>query len=385
MPKKILMACASYWTSSVRVGSHHLARQFVKRGYEVAFVSDPISPLHTFLASATDLRERAGVYLSGGQRLLQGRLWNYVGGALLTPANQSILRARWLSRHWHLLSIPNVVSKVMRQGFTDVDLLYVDSVKQGFWLGAIRPERVIFRLADYNPGFSNYTPTLDGCERDLVQNADLVLYTANSLKAYVESMRPRQMLHFPNGVDYAHLNAARPRPPEYGAIARPIVVYVGSIDVWFDSQLVIAAARRLPEVSFVLIGPPRHVHPELKRIKNIILLGPRDHALLPGYLQHADVGMIPFDRRNYPHLVDRINPLKLYEYLACGLPVVAVEWRELKWLQSPAMLCQNCDEFVQAIAEKVVEPGDRRVYVNFAARHDWSRRVDDLFDHLSLS
>jgi hypothetical protein len=68
MPKKILMVCNNYWTSPFQVGSHHLARAFVKRGWEVAFISEPVSPFHGLRGLHPELRERFAYYRAGGVR-----------------------------------------------------------------------------------------------------------------------------------------------------------------------------------------------------------------------------------------------------------------------------------------------------------------------------
>jgi glycosyltransferase involved in cell wall biosynthesis len=96
---------------------------------------------------------------------------------------------------------------------------------------------------------------------------------------------------------------------------------------------------------------------------------------LPEYLRAADVGLIPFDVRNHPTLVHSIHPLKLYEYLAAGLPVVATRWRELERLQSPATLCESIEQFVTAIEGCVTREPQRELYRAYAERADWKHRV----------
>ena len=90
-PKRLLMASANYWRSPFQVGSHHLARGFVRAGWEVAFVSDPISPWHLFGGQLKDLRERYELYRGNGVTDCDGHLWAYVPGALLTPHNKPCL------------------------------------------------------------------------------------------------------------------------------------------------------------------------------------------------------------------------------------------------------------------------------------------------------
>jgi glycosyltransferase involved in cell wall biosynthesis len=152
------------------------------------------------------------------------------------------------------------------------------------------------------------------------------------------------------------------------------------MDVWFDYDLVNFAARRLSRVSFVLIGPDDLARRRLERRPNMHLLGRRPYDALPGYLHNADVGLIPFDTANHARLINSVHPLKLYEYMACGLPVVASEWEELVSVRSPALLAKNPNGFVEAIEHALAEPADRQRYVQFATAADWKTRIVTLLE-----
>jgi glycosyltransferase involved in cell wall biosynthesis len=173
-------------------------------------------------------------------------------------------------------------------------------------------------------------------------------------------------------------------PVEYGKIPRPIAVYTGAIDFWFDFGLVEYAARRMPEVSFVLIGPADLARTRMERLPNLYLLGRRSYQSLPPYVRYADVGIIPLNVTDYPALVNHVHPLKLYEYMACGLPVVAVAWDELRNINSPASLSHNPEEFVQRIHQALEQPGDPIQNRSFAGKADWMSRVAALVEELDL-
>jgi glycosyltransferase involved in cell wall biosynthesis len=157
------------------------------------------------------------------------------------------------------------------------------------------------------------------------------------------------------------------------------------MDEWFDFDLVQAAAERLPEISFVLIGPDHLARQRLRPLKNLHLLGRRPYSDLPAYLHQADVGLIPFDVVGHPHLVRSVHPLKLYEYMACGLPVVATEWAELQALRSPAVLSATREGFIQAIETAVRAPRDPDRYLRFTEGADWRVRVAALLARLDAA
>ena len=122
--KRLLMASANYWRSPFQVGSHHLARGFARAGWEVAFVSDPISPLHLFGGHVKDVRERYDLYRRHGATDCDGDVWTYVPGALLTPHNRPLLRTRWIGERWAALSWPPLLETLRKRGFGEVDLVY---------------------------------------------------------------------------------------------------------------------------------------------------------------------------------------------------------------------------------------------------------------------
>ncbi|MEA3420017.1 MAG: glycosyltransferase, partial [Campylobacterota bacterium] len=97
------------------------------------------------------------------------------------------------------------------------------------------------------------------------------------------------------------------------------------------------------------------------------------------FLSNADVGIIPFDTTDHLELVESINPLKLYEYFACGLPVVSMTWHQLEELKSPAFLCGNRDEFINAI--KQADRSDNTAAIKeFAESADWGNRIKEILE-----
>jgi glycosyltransferase involved in cell wall biosynthesis len=385
MPRpRLLMACSNYWSSPFQVGSHHLARGFVRAGWDVAFVSDPVSPLHLCRGLTPELRERFAIHRDGGRRELDRRLCTYVPAALLTPHNQPVLRSRFVHRHWHRWTWPNAASWARRRGFGRVDLLYIDSVAQGFWLDAVAHRRSVYRVADYNPHFEKYTAATRAMEETIARRSDLVVYPSRSLHAYAEGLGARRTLLLPNGVPYAHFARPMPPPPEYTHLRKPIAVYLGVMPTWFHFEWVREAARALPEFSFVLVGPDALARQELGGEANVRLLGLRPFADVPAYLQHATVGIIPFDVRRNPEGVEVLNPQKLYSYLAAGLPVVSATWEEIRRLHSPARLCASAEEFIDGLRQATARPGDAEPRRRFAARFDWEERVRLLTQALDL-
>jgi len=384
MRRKALWAANAYWDSPFQVGAHHLAGELVKRGWDVAFVSEPVSPWHWLGASGVTVKDRWGDWRRGGGRALGGHLFHYSPLTLLPPQNKPLLRSPRVLDAWDHLTFPNAGRKLREEGFGEVDLLVVDTATQHVWTRLVGARKTLFRVTDRFSAFKKATPSLLEKERDLARRADLVVFTAQDLKADVEALGPKRSMFLPNGVDLAFFKGSTSLPSEYRGIPSPRAVYVGALDDWFAVEWVLEAARRLPKVSFVIIGPPGASVAPLRGVPNIHLLGPRRRELLPGYLRHAQVGLIPFDVERHGDLLHGVNPMKLYEYMACGLPVVSSRWRELERLKSPAYLSRDKEGFARDLqkALRAKRPGSRERA--FASRHDWGGRAERLLQGLGF-
>lgn len=380
---RLLMACPNHWHSPFQVGSQQLARTFMRCGWDVAYISDPISPLHLLRWNA-ELRNRLALWWQGGITEQGGRLWAYVPAALVTPHSWPILRSRLVHRHWPSWTWPSVVKRVRERGFGTVDLLYIDSMHQACWMDAIRYRQLVFRLTDFSPHFASFTAAAQAQEKELARRADLVVYPSEELRGYVEALGAKRTLCLPNGVEFAHFAQRWPPPPEYARLSRPLAVYVGVILEWFHFDWLRRAAAALPAMSFVVIGPGTLARRELAGRANVHILGSRPYRDVPAYLQHADVGLMPFNVAAAPQTVGCLNPLKFYQYLASGLPVVSARWPALEKSRCPVVLCDTLEEFVSALQRVTERPPAREQQQAFAAQFDWKHRVQELLAALGL-
>ena len=387
---KILFCAANAWPSPSHVGSHQLATAFAHMGHSVAFISDPISPLHQLSGASTELRDRFDLWRGNGNWLQEfrngGKIWAYVPAALLTPHNKPILRSTFVTKNWHKFTFPNIYPILKKNGFTAFDLVYIDSPPQAYWWRQLVYKKAVFRLADNPAGFEKHTPAAEEALVSLGKKTDLTLYTAPSLKNLAQKYS-QNIFYFPNAVNYNFFAKPAPCPQEYKDENRSIVLYVGAIDYWFDWDFLIHAADSLPDRAFFIIGHCKKAPQDLARLKNLYFLGPRNYKELPGYMQHANVGIIPFATSKYPELVHSINPLKLYEYMGSGLPVISTGWKMLEEVNSPAMLAKTKEEFVKLIetaSAHTAAPLPLVASQTFAAKFSWEKQAKTLLEHLGL-
>ena len=160
-------------------------------------------------------------------------------------------------------------------------------------------------------------PALREAEDRLFERADLVFATADALVEKAARHGRGDAHYVPNGVDSA-------RFPETGRREGPVrrAVYVGAIYEWLDEDLLAEVATARPGVEFRIVGPVRRPLNRLRGISNVAIPGPVSAAEVPAELAAADLAMIPFR----PGLLTRAtDPLKLYEALVAGRPVLATE------------------------------------------------------------
>ncbi len=135
--------------------------------------------------------------------------------------------------------------------------------------------------------------------------------------------------------------------------------------------MIASAAFLRPDYEFVLIGQVHEVDAtQLRVLENVHLLGEKHYRELPGYLQDFDVCLIPFRINTLTRAVD---PVKLYEYLSQGKPVVATRLPELVPLEELLYLTEGVDDFVSCLDRAISEGNADMVLARRPGGRDGSR------------
>jgi glycosyltransferase involved in cell wall biosynthesis len=193
------------------------------------------------------------------------------------------------------------------------------------------------------------------------------------------------VLYAPNVADTAHFATALEPGPVDGALSalpEPRIVFVGAIAAKkLDLDLLAALADARPSWTFALVGPVGLGDPDtdisaLAARPNVHVLGPRSQARLPELLRGAAIGLIPYRRSQ---LTESIFPMKVYEYLAAGLPVVATGLPALDGV-AEVQLVDGVEEALDAIARVLREdtPAGRRARSEAVREHSWEARLDEI-------
>jgi GT2 family glycosyltransferase/glycosyltransferase involved in cell wall biosynthesis len=239
--------------------------------------------------------------------------------------------------------------------------------------------RLVYDCMDDHAGFDSNDAAMLASEDELIRASDLTVVTSRRLRERVAD-HARVVVDVPNACAYEHFAPARDASAESaGEARRPTIGYFGAISAWFDFDLLRHAVRAHPEWDFVLIGSTWGApdHADLLGAPNVRFLGELPYDELPRYLARFDVATIPF--RLTP-LILATSPVKFYEYLAAGKPVVASRLPELEPNPDLALLADDPESFTGALERALREDSPERAQARqeFAATHTWSRRCADL-------
>lgn len=244
------------------------------------------------------------------------------------------------------------------------------------------PERVVYYCVDEFSAFAGFNAGLmERLEGVTVSRSDVVIATSEVLYDRLRARHARTY-HVPHGVDFDHFASALSGqgpaiPEEVAGLSGPVFGYFGLISDYVDVELIASLARRRRSWQFVLLGDARVSLEALAGLGNVHVLGGRPYASLPAYCRKFDVGLIPF-RMNA--LTRAVNPIKLREYLAAGLPVVSTPMPALFAYRRGVFLAEGLDAFEGACesalrAGREVSAAERQALVR---GESWRARVETL-------
>jgi len=256
----------------------------------------------------------------------------------------------------------------------------ISLIQHPFWydIATVLPNsRVIYDCMDHHEGFGTTRAEVLSLETVLLQNADLTITTSAWLDQFVSPYAKRRAL-IRNAGDFDHFGR-RPAVTYSDSEGRSIIGYYGAIAEWFDQDLIKAVALRFPACCILLIGADTvNAQSNLALLPNIKFIGEVPYEALPHYLYSFDVCLIPF--KVIP-LTLATNPVKVYEYLSAGKPVVSVDLPEMKQFGELVRITINTEEFLTAV-ENSLDEQEPNLAVKcrqvFAKEQTWMHRITTL-------
>jgi glycosyltransferase involved in cell wall biosynthesis len=385
--RKAIVTCNSPY-GGLPVTAHYYARWLARTGFDVLFLCAPISPFHLLNLADAAVRRRLR-WWSKGVREEGNGIASLVPSAVVTPRDFWPLSSLGFYENWPTAAIPSLRKQIQAWSGGPVDYLYLEAPIFLPLMDLVRPRLSIYRLPDKLGSFHAKIRPLVRAATALAQRVDLTVYASSTFRQQVEELRPRASAHLPNGVelDAFALRPGSPEPSDLEALSRPRIIFAGEIGSRIDLPLIQKIATQYPQASVVLIGcVSRRISRTLVRevfsAANVYHLGEKSYESLARYLSASDVGIVPFKFDQTDPFIAHSNPLKVYQYLACGLPVLATRTSALESIAAPIDLAATAGEFMLKLGQRLatgstaVQSAARQAY---AQQHSFEAQLEALF------
>ena len=265
-------------------------------------------------------------------------------------------------------------------------ILYVWRPQFGSYVGKFNEELVCYHVDDEYT-FSAVEQPISESESKLLKNSDIVFILSKSLLEKKGKLNPATY-YSPMAVDFEHYRRiAEDESVHFNdltSIPKPRIGYVGIIKSQIDLKLMLGISRKRKDWSIVIVGPINKNHKEinetielLRRESNVYFLGGKKYDDLPGYIKDLDICLMCYRKTDYTKY---IFPLKLYEYLACGKPIVAASLEILEEFKDVLYFADTQEDWIENI-QRCLEDQNTKMEqkrIAVARENSWDKRVKDI-------
>lgn len=361
------------WSAENRTSSHHIAEGLAARA-PVLYIDSP--GLRAPKANGRDLRKLCRKLISAVRRPQQvgDRMWR------MSVPQIPFRRLPFVGRLNVTLGKFLVKRALRHLRFTQT-ISWFAVPHPGFLANAFGESAVVYYCIDDYAAL----PDVDAravAEMDayLTSRADQVFVASAKMLEAKRPQKPSTVLA-PHGVDVALFRTASdpslPIAPEAQGLQRPVIGFYGLIEEWIDLDLIADLARQRPEWTFLMIGRLAVDATRLKALPNVIFTGPQPYRTLPNWAKAFDVAIVPY---RLTRQVVNSAPLKLREYLATGVPVVAVPAPEIERHADLVRLARGPDEFIREIESALRNDtyADRARRIAAMSAMTWDARIAEV-------
>jgi glycosyltransferase involved in cell wall biosynthesis len=369
------------WDSELRTNQHHLMSRLAREN-RVLFVES--LGLRQPQLSSKDL-SRIVRRLKRGLSPPREADGLHVLSPLVIPLHR-YAAVRALNRR----ILPWLVGRSARKLGMSAPLLWSYNPQAEVLIDVLKPSQVIYHCVDDVAAQKGVdADSFRAAERRFAERADLVFATSEPLASRLREFVPGA-LTMPNVADtglFARALEDGAVDPAVAALPAPRIVFTGAIVATkLNVQLLLDLARSRRDWSFALVGPIGAGDPStdvspLAAEPNIHLLGLRPYESLPDVLRGADAALIPYSLNE---LTRSIFPMKVYEYLAAGLPVVSTPLPSLEGVEG-LVTAADAPATAAALERLLADdgPGARAERARIAEGHSWDARIDEIAEALN--
>lgn len=287
------------------------------------------------------------------------------------------------------LNINNELKKEILESIKELIGKYVNNatcfVLHPIWFPVVKDKKnwkLVYDMMDLYSGFTDAKVELIRAEEELLKKSDLIITSAENLNSFAKKYNEKVVM-VRNGCDLDRFVDIKKNGQLDSIKGKPIVGYFGAINDWFDVEAVEYAVKENAEKNFVFLGniDTKKVE-KLFKYKNVYFLGEVKHEELGGYLAYFDVCTIPFVINE---LIKSTNPVKFYEYVATGKPVVSSKLPELEKYSDICYLYDGKEDFSKCIYKALYDKEESTVEkrIRVAKQNSWDERIKVLQEAIS--
>ncbi|MBB6127533.1 glycosyltransferase [Mucilaginibacter lappiensis] len=271
------------------------------------------------------------------------------------------------------------------------DYIYINSYNYTYptFHQLIKPVLTVYHCVD--PLVEEYQIRHGLISEDIVvKSVDLVICTSKQLRDSKKELNSNSFF-IPNAANIAHsqkaLNPQLPVAAILSDIKKPVIGYFGNIERRIDYDLLTEVLQQNPDKNFVFVGPIDIDYSDhaIFKAPNISLKGAVPYEEMPAVLKGFDVAIIPFKKDG---VSNAIFPLKLFEYLGSGRPVVSTDFNiDLREFTGDTVAyCSNANEFSEALNTALNDTSDlQQKRLAIAAENTWEHRILEIENLLALN
>lgn len=230
-----------------------------------------------------------------------------------------------------------------------------------------------------SPARRQYWPAYEEAYRSISASAIAVTAVSQQILDRIAPTGPSAVI--PNGVEPTEWLTDKPAEPAWmTAIPHPRAIYVGTLDSRLDVEGIVDLAGRRPGIHIVLMGPqpdPGYLAP-LRSLANVHIRPSGGRIELVAALRNADMALLA--HRRTP-LTEAMSPLKIYEYLAAGLPVISIDLPPVRGIDPRVTVVDTVSDFADVadstMAVGIASEAERQ---RFVTENSWAKRHETILD-----
>ena len=386
MSKDIVILATADWAEKYWTNKQRMAVEFAKRGYRVLYVES--FGLRAPGANKKDFSRLFRRLITGLKpaKKVADNIW------VLSP----LVLPKWNNKaikkfNYSLIALRLKIFRFLNHFDTHCLWTYHPYILP--LIKKLKTQKNYYHIVDNIsavPGIDQQS--FEQAEQALFEKLSAIFVTSVTLQADYQKKSPKlPVIYSPNVVDVLHFAQARKlssEPVDLADIKKPRLVYCGVLsDFKVNFKLLTEVAKAKPEWEIVLIGEEREgqqstVLANLKQLPNVHCLGYRPYKELTDYLSSMDIGILPLQDNTYTRYM---FPMKFFEFLAAGLPVVSTKVAALVPYEGYFYLGNSTEQFIEAISQCLTDHEKKGALSvdEMRATYSWDARMTEVISTMN--